>query len=112
MWSKILRRLFYTLIIATGILLSGKSAHAQTPQYIFPGSNPTFTGGANSWPMNATPTSGSNMCQWLYLNGDFAPTPSGGVNITVVYIKPTTSTTFTYSNLQLKLGNTSLTTLT
>jgi hypothetical protein len=85
---------------------------AQTPQYIFPGSNPTYTGGANSWPLNATPTSGSNMCQWLYLNSDFAPTPPSGVNITTIYIKPTNSTTFTFSNLQIKMGNTTLTTLT
>lgn len=106
------RQYFFAVTALLGLLIAWLPASAQTPQYIFPGSNPSYTGGANSWPLNATPTSGSNMCQWLYLNGDFTPTPPAGVNITTVYIKPTTSTSFTFTNLQIKMGNTTLTTLT
>src|SRR3954464_13321454 len=111
MWSKTLPKFLYTIIVAAGIVFCGINARAQTPQYIFPGSNPTYTGGANSWPLNAA-SSGSNMCQWLYLPADFAPTPPGSVFITTVYIKPSTTTTFTFTNLQVKLGNTTLSTLT
>src|SRR6187549_1409259 len=100
MWSKNLPRFLYTVILATGLMLCGISAGAQ--QYIFPGSNPTYTGGANSWPLNAA-ASGSNMCQWLYLPADFTPTPpAGAVFITTIYIKPTVTSSVTLTNLQIK----------
>jgi len=113
MCKKFLQNSFPALIIAGLIMmsvLSGTKAFGQT--YIFPGSNPTYTGGANSWPFNASPSSGSNMCQWLYLNSDFTTTPPSGVNITNIYVKPTNSVTFTFTNLIIKMGNTTLTTLT
>ncbi len=106
---------FLPLLALTVTFLSGIapfSGYAQTPQYIFPGSNTSFTGGANSFPLNSTNT-GSNMCQWLYLPSDFNVTPpTSGVFITAVYIKPTNSVTYTFTSPQIKLGNTTLTTLT
>ncbi|MBS1616475.1 MAG: hypothetical protein JST06_10205, partial [Bacteroidetes bacterium] len=52
------------------------------------------------------------MCQWLYLPGDFNSTPPGNVFITTIYIKPGSTGSYSYTNMLLKLGNTSLTTLT
>jgi hypothetical protein len=84
---------------------------AQT--YYFPGSNYSYTGGANSWPFNAGTGGGSNMCQWLYLPTDFNTTPPGNLLITTIYLKPSASVSnVSFSNLSIKLGNTSLTTLT
>lgn len=78
------------------------------PSHYFPGTNASYTGGSNSFPLNST---SSNKCQWLYKSSDFNSAP-GALLITTIYIKPsTTKSSFTFSNLTVKLGNTTLTTL-
>ena len=80
------------------------------PTYYFPGSNINYTGGSNSFPLNTT---SSNKCQFLYKSTDFNALPSGPFMITTVYFKPsTTKTNQAIANLTVKLGNTTLTTLT
>ena len=106
--NQFFRTIAASLVLCLSIVAGVK---AQTPTYIFPGSNPTFTGGANSWPFSAGTSGGSNMCQWLYLPTDFNTTPTGGILITTIYIKPASTGSYSYSNMSLKLGNTTLTTL-
>lgn len=105
---------FFRTVAALSILLAiGAAGRLQAQTYYFPGSNYSYTGGANSWPLSAGTAGGSNMCQWLYLPADFNTTPpTGGILITTIYLKPASSGSYSYSNLSIKLGNTSLTTLT
>jgi hypothetical protein len=81
---------------------------AQTPQYAYN----TTGGSCNVFPLGNTAT---NMVQWIYYPTHFTPAPST-INqfITTIYIKPcnTNSAGVTYSNLQIKMGNTTLTNLT
>jgi len=81
------------------------------PAYIFPGANPTYTGGSNTFPFGSA-NSGSNMCQWLYLASDFTSAIPNNAQINNIYVKPSTSASQTYTNLVIKMGNSTLTTLT
>lgn len=106
--------LFSKFLFAVGVLCALVSvSNVQAQTYYFPGSNFSYTGGSNSWPFNASTAGGSNMCQWLYLPSDFNTTPPGNLLITTIYIKPSSSVSnVTFPNLSVKLGNTTLTTLT
>jgi hypothetical protein len=109
--NRSLPNVIYKAVISAAVLVMTIVNSVNAQNFIFPASNPTFTGGANSWPLSAGTGGGSNMCQWLYLNSEFTNSP-GSMLITTIYLKPATSGSFTYSNLSVKLGNTSLTTMT
>jgi len=102
----------YKLAASIGLLLILHTVIQAQPAYIYPASNPTYTGGVNSWPLNASVTSGHNTCQWLYLKGDFIPALPAAADIHIIYVKPSVAKSFTFNNLVLKMVNTSLTTLT
>jgi hypothetical protein len=84
------------------LLLFSNLSRAQTPTYAY---SPTSFG-TNVFPLANT----TNMCQWLYKPSDFTPTVPGGQNITVIYIKAgnTITTGGTFTNLQIKMGYTTL----
>jgi hypothetical protein len=97
------------IVLALGLAAICPITAVAQPTYYFPGSNVNYTGGSNSFPLNST---SSNKCQWLYKSTDFNSAPPGAFLITTIYIKPsTTKSSFTFSNLTIKLGNTTLTTL-
>jgi gliding motility-associated-like protein len=95
---RILLLCFFIFLSLTGV--------AQTPQYSFVGGNSN-----NSWPFNGTTAAlNSNKVQWVYRSSDFPTAPSG--IITDVYFKlsgTAISGTPTYTNLDIKMGPTSLT---
>ncbi len=93
-------------LLSLFVFLNPGLAAAQTPGYFY-----TFTGGSNSWPLNATPVSGNNKCQWLYAPGDFNIAPPASGLITAVYFRPTNSVTFNFTNLEVRMANTALTAL-
>jgi hypothetical protein len=98
---------------SAGSLTVHPSGGGQTSTYTFPASNPNFIGGSNNWPFNAyVVASGavSNKCQWLYLANEFTPSVQSGL-IKAIYIKPAVSGSFVFYDLNVKLGNTSLTSL-
>lgn len=112
MLRKCVPNLFSKILSSIGLLLVLACA-SQAQTYYFPGTNYSYTGGANSWPLNGSTSSGSNMCQWLYTPSDFNTTPSGALLITTIYLKPSSSVSnVSISNLSIKLGNTTLSTLT
>jgi hypothetical protein len=95
--------IFTATLITTGVIAQ--------PTYYFPGSNINYTGGSNSFPLNASST-GSNKVQFLYRPSDFNTTP-GTMLITKIYFKPaTTRSNQSITNFTIKLANSSLTTLT
>lgn len=91
------------LIVLAFVLFSPEIVLAQTATYTFVGTNST------SYPypfINAT----YNRRQDLYLPSDFSPTIQGGV-ISKIYFKANESTTSVFTNLEIKMGQTTMTTL-
>ncbi len=87
-------------------LIGSIKVQAQTPSYLYLGTS------NNIYPLQSTSL---NMCQWLFTPADFTPTAPTGVFITTIYLKPSNIGTFsssTYTNLLIKIGSTTLTTLT
>ncbi|HEX6914216.1 MAG TPA: right-handed parallel beta-helix repeat-containing protein, partial [Chitinophagaceae bacterium] len=76
-------------------------AKAQTPMYFSSG-----TGSSNSFPFATT---ASNKVQWIYEPIKFSASPISPGNVSKVYIKSSTATTATYSNIRIQLGYTALT---
>jgi hypothetical protein len=98
------------LFIVSQLLLLATAVYAQTPTY-FVGGNTTS---GNSFPFGNGGGNGSKV-QLLYIPGDFnQPVPTG--NITHVYFRAYDATGYNginnYVNLEIKMGLTSLTTLT
>jgi len=100
-----LQKLVFSVCLFMGVLAGGPS-QAQTPTYFYLGTS------NNIYPLQSTSL---NMCQWLFMPTDFNTTPPVNVFITTVYLKPSNIGTFsstTFANLQIKIGSTTLTTLT
>jgi hypothetical protein len=88
-------------------LFSRSIGYAQTPTYSYTVTSPSN----NAFPLQSTTT---NMVQWLFTPSDFSPTVPTGVNITTIYLKPSTITSGsnpTFTSFQIKIGNTSLNSL-
>jgi hypothetical protein len=105
---KLLRGFWLKLLLGCGLMtgLLSASLQAQTPTYSYVGTS------NNIYPLQS---STYNMCQWLFTSGDFTPTPPTGVLITTIYLKPSNIGTFsstTFTNLLIKMGSTSITSLT
>ncbi len=101
---------FFQKIVLGAFLLTGLittfQVQAQTPQYSYVGTS------NNIYPLQSTSL---NMCQWLFTPGDFGGTVPTGVFITTIYLKPSNIGTFassTFTNLQIKMGSTTITSLT
>lgn len=101
------------LLLVINCILFTIATNAQIPQYYVGGLG---AGSSNSWPFNSG-TGGSNQVQLLYFSSHVnpincfnAPPPSGF--ITKIYLKPTSTGSFVYPNVVIKMGNTTLTTLT
>src|ERR1044072_7223465 len=98
---------FISRTIATASLFAAIACsinvQAQTPQY-------QVTNGTsnNIFPLQSTTT---NMCQWVLTPADFTTTVPTNTFITAIYIKGSginTPTTTTYTNLLIKMGNTTI----
>lgn len=95
---------FYAINLLLAIMCS-ISVDAQTPTYAFAGTS----GGGNVFPLGST----TNRVQWIYYPSHFTPTlPSTGL-ITTIYLMPAnTVTSSTFTNLEIKLGNSTVTSMT
>lgn len=92
-----------SILSLLSILFMSLSGYAQTPDHYI-----LYSGGNNVIPFNFS----SNKAQWLYYPTEFTPTAQAG-NITTVYIRAGSAVTnATLPNLTIKLGTTTLTTLT
>ncbi|MEO6831164.1 MAG: hypothetical protein ABI378_02835, partial [Chitinophagaceae bacterium] len=106
MFKNLLTKAAIGLSICAFFLLSGAVAQAQTPGYYT-----ATTSSYNNYPFNGG-TSGGSMCQFLYLPSNFSSTPpTGGMLITTIYFYTGNAGSYNYSNMLIKLGNTTMTAL-
>lgn len=92
-------------LLLFSLLFFLSAAYAQPPQYV----NTSTLGSSNSFPLNAA-SGGINKCQWLFAPGEFINSTIG--NITKIYLRPSAaSSSVTYSDLTIKIGYTTLTSL-
>lgn len=99
----------FLLFLAVACMLCHLPAMAQTPSY----ATDYGTSGANAFPLN-TSSGGNQRVQWLYVPGSFyIPTLAPSGTITDVYIHFTQqSGNYNYSDIEIALGYTNLTTWT
>jgi len=94
---------FFRNAAAFFVLILALTANLYTqPQYY------NFTGGTgnNAFPFNTLPASGKTI-QTLYLPGAFTtPTPAPGGNITKFYVQSVSTVSVTYTQLTIKMGQT------
>jgi photosystem II stability/assembly factor-like uncharacterized protein len=93
-------------VVLALLLCTGAQTLAQAPPYY----NFDSTGGANSFPFNVA---AGKQVQWLIGAGELnRPTPvPSGYNITKVYFRANTAASPTFSNITVKLGQSTITAL-
>ena len=98
-------RKIYTFSLSLVMLFLALNVLRAQPAYY----TSTYSGGCNSWPLSASTSSGSNKCQWLILPGAISGAPAG--MIANVYVYPCSTPATSWTNLIVRLGLTSITTL-